>query len=110
MWRWVRRREWTCGLVAVAFLIQYGLWLPVNRPIFIFYMIPIVPFMVLAITLALRSLSEVRTSTGAQPYAAAAGLLVGICVTLFIFFHPILVGDVIPQSDWDARIWMRSWV
>ena len=108
--RWVRARDWRAGIVAVGFLAQYVPWLPVNRPIFLFYMTPIVPFMVLAAVLALRRLSEVRVRTGAQPYAAVAGLLVGVSVSLFVFFHPILVGTTLSQSAWQARIWFDSWV
>ncbi|MEX2457594.1 MAG: hypothetical protein WD770_01255, partial [Actinomycetota bacterium] len=108
--RWVRRRDWTAGLVAAAFLFQYVPWLGVHRPMFLFYTTPLIPFMVLAATLALRSLSDVRTRSGAKPFAPAAGLLVGISVILFVFFFPILVGDEISKSAWDVRIWFPSWV
>ena len=108
--RWLKGRDWTAGIVAVGFSSQYLPWLPVNRPIFLFYMTPIVPFMVLAAVLALRRLSEIRLRTGAQPYAAVAGLLVGISVSLFVFFHPILVGTTLSSEAWQLRIWFRSWV
>jgi dolichyl-phosphate-mannose--protein O-mannosyl transferase len=29
---------------------------------------------------------------------------------LFAFFHPIWVGDTIPTSAWDARIWFQKWI
>jgi len=105
-----RRRDWTLWLVATGFLIQYVPWLPVNRPIFLFYMVPVAPFMVLAAVLALRRLADIRTATGAQPFAAAAGLLVGISITLFAFFYPILVGTTVSTDAWKARIWFPSWV
>jgi dolichyl-phosphate-mannose--protein O-mannosyl transferase len=108
--RWIKARDWQAGVVAVAFLSQYLPWLPVNRPIFLFYMTPMAPFMVLAAVLALKRLSQARLATGAQPFAAVAGLLVGISVSLFVFFHPILVGDTVSSTGWQARIWFQSWV
>ena len=29
---------------------------------------------------------------------------------LFAFFYPIYVADVIPLSEWQARMWFPSWV
>jgi dolichyl-phosphate-mannose-protein mannosyltransferase len=107
---WWRRRDWVAGFVAVTVLAQYVPWLAVARPLFLFYLTPAVPFMVLAAVYALRSLARVRLSTGARPYAPVAGLLVLISVGLFVFFHPILVGDLISKTAWQARIWFGSWV
>jgi dolichyl-phosphate-mannose--protein O-mannosyl transferase len=103
-----RRRDWTAWLVAAGFLVQFVPWLPVNRPIFLFYMVPVVPFMVLAAVVALRRLSENRTAPGL--FATVAGLLVGISVALFAFFYPILVGTTLSTDAWKARIWFPSWV
>jgi len=29
---------------------------------------------------------------------------------MFFFLYPILSAQVIPTSDWNARIWFGSWV
>ena len=106
----VRRRDWAAACIAVAVLSQYLPWLRVGRPEFLFYAAPIVPFMVLAETYALRDLSRVRLSTGARPFAPVAGLLVAISVGLFLFFYPVLVGRTISLPAWHLRIWFNSWV
>ncbi len=38
------------------------------------------------------------------------GAFVLLTMGLFAFFHPIYVADVIPLSEWQARMWFPSWV
>ena len=38
------------------------------------------------------------------------GGYLAVTLALFAFFHPIYVADVIPLSEWQARMWFPSWV
>ena len=38
------------------------------------------------------------------------GAFVLASIGVFAFFHPIYVADVIPLSEWQARMWFPSWV
>jgi dolichyl-phosphate-mannose--protein O-mannosyl transferase len=38
------------------------------------------------------------------------GGFVLLSMALFAFFLPIYVADVIPLSEWQARMWFPSWV
>ena len=45
---WWRRRDWRAGFIVVAFAVQFLPWFVVSRPQFLFYMMPMVPLLVLA--------------------------------------------------------------
>ena len=40
----------------------------------------------------------------------AAGAVVALAVVLFAWFHPIYVAELIPQTSWQDRMWLPSWV
>ncbi len=110
---WAVRRDWRAALILVGFAFNFLPWLLfAGRTKFIFYALPLLPFVVLALTacagLALGppGASRRRRAGGAVAVCAYALVVLG----LFAFFHPIWVGDVIPTSDWDARIWFSRWI
>jgi len=108
---WWKKRDPRCGLLTVAVLTQWLPWfLWWDRVQFIFYMTPIVPFMVLACVYALRDLSDFqfRDSTVRAFRPVAVGLVV-LSVGLFTFFWPVLVGYPLNSEWWHARIWFPSW-
>jgi dolichyl-phosphate-mannose--protein O-mannosyl transferase len=105
---WISRREWQAGAVLVPILLQFLPWLVVSRPLFLFYMTPVAPFLALAIVYPIRDLVRSRAP---RPLAlAGAALVVVVAVGMFVFFHPVLVADRISSEAWQARIWLSSWV
>jgi dolichyl-phosphate-mannose--protein O-mannosyl transferase len=74
---------------------------------FLFYMLPNVPFMVLAVTMAIglvigrRTASDARRAVGAS---VATSYLASVLI-LFGFFYPVLAARNIPSSEWHKRIW-----
>ena len=60
LFSWWRARDWKAGFLAVTFLGLYLPWLGVSRPTFYFYAVPLVPFMVLGVTYALRDAADAR--------------------------------------------------
>ncbi len=112
-----RRRDWRAGLIVFAILAQYVPWFFVARTIFFFYMVPITPFLVLAGVYALRLMTVDRAArraaagigelapVGGGALAPVAVALVVLSLAAFAFFWPVLVGDTISQSWWQAHIW-----
>ncbi len=104
-YRWVRTRDFRGpeGLILAGFAFTYLPWLTplLDRPaVFIFYLLPAIPFMCLAI-------AYVTTRIGRSWEAKSAIALFALAtVGVFTFYHPLLVGKPIPQPEWDARIWV----
>jgi len=110
---WWRKRDYRGGFITVAIMAQ---WLPwfgfANRVQFLFYMTPIVPFMVLAVVYGLRRLSDYRPEGATRhPFRPVAVGFVALSMTVFAFFYPILTGFPLSKWAWSIRIWLRTlWV
>ena len=97
VWRIVARRDPAAITVAVAIAAGWLTWfLNLERTMFIFYMAPVVPFFVLAVTLALQ---DVLGRPGADTAGAGSSGLGAVCLYIalvaatFVFFYPILAGE-----------------
>jgi dolichyl-phosphate-mannose--protein O-mannosyl transferase len=106
---WILRRRWQAGVVVAAVLVQYLPWLAVTRPLFLFYMTPVTPFLALGVTLILRDLADVRLG-GRRALAplAAAGVLASVAA--FVFFWPVLTAETVSTEAWQMRMWFSGWV
>ena len=91
-------------------------WLPWlqydDRPIFLFYAVAILPFVVLALTLAIGKL--IGRSRAPSP-RRTAGVVVGgsfVVLTLlnFAWFWPIFTDQLLTHSEWLDRIWFQRWI
>jgi len=103
---WWRKRDWRAGFVLVAILALYLPWLPVSRPEFFFYITPVTPFLVLAVTYTLRDLSAAHLAgSRSRPYLPIAVGFVIVSVGLFLFFWPVLTAAPLPVRAWQVRIW-----
>jgi dolichyl-phosphate-mannose-protein mannosyltransferase len=118
MWR--RRGDWRAGFIVLPFLAQYLPWFAVTRPQFFFYVAPLTPFMVLAIAYAMRDLAAativLREPGGGtvestrHPYLPFVWGYMVLAVGLFLWFWPVLTGNPISRTAWQARVWFRGWV
>ncbi|MEV4102110.1 phospholipid carrier-dependent glycosyltransferase [Nonomuraea sp. NPDC049649] len=112
---YVSSRDWRAGAV----LLAYGMgWLPwfyfafaSNRTMFLFYAIPMVPFMILAITLCAGWLigPATRLEDGSLPArrtygAAAVGTFALFALINFWWLHPVLSAELIPYTEWKVRM------
>lgn len=89
------------GLIVAGYFFTYGPWLiPTDRPAtFIFYLLPTIPFMCLAVAF-------VGTEIGRTWEAKAAiALFAAGSIGFFAFYYPIVAGVEIPKESWDRRIW-----
>jgi len=110
---WLARRDWRAGAVLVG--VAAG-WLPwflfAGRTQFYFYAVAFLPFLVLSITLCLGLVigparaSALRRTTG----AAVAGAYLLAVLLDFVYLYPVLSAQVIPYSQWLARMWYHGWI
>lgn len=100
---WRLQRDWRAGAILVPVLSQFLPWLLVARPLFLFYMTPVAPFLALGAVYAIRDLA--RLGVARWITLPAAGLLVVVSVGVFVFFWPVLTGDSISLDEWWRRIW-----
>ena len=91
------------GVILAGFVFTYGPWLIAasdRSAVFIFYLLPVVPFMCLA-------LAYVATQIGRTWEAkAAVGLFAAGAIGFFVFYYPIVANVEIPKSQWERRIWV----
>lgn len=113
LWRWVGRRDWRSGAVLCGFAAGWVPWLLFeNRTIFSFYSIVMLPFLIMALVLSLGVILGPADAPSRRRTrgAIAVGVFVVLVVVVSWFFYPIWVGNPIPYSDWNLRMWFPSWV
>ncbi|MDP8957063.1 MAG: phospholipid carrier-dependent glycosyltransferase, partial [Actinomycetota bacterium] len=101
------------AVIVTAFAIQYFPWFLAERTTFFFYMAPMTPFMVLAFVYLLRDagpLTTRLTSRWRWQVSPVAAVLVLLSLTAFAFFFPVLTAEPISQTEWQVRMWFRSWI
>jgi dolichyl-phosphate-mannose--protein O-mannosyl transferase len=112
-WRWIARRDWRATAILLVFAFGYLPWFhedAKHRVMFLFYMLPNVPFMVLAVTMAigmaigLRAALPVRRAVG---LTASAAYLATV-VFLFGYFYPVLSAKPITYNHWHSRMWLST--
>ena len=86
-----------------------------GRTMFAFYVLPALPFLILAVVYALGAIMTPPTGmvTGDGTHRPAGGrapswpasyvVLVAVC---FAYFYPIFVGHLIPYESWQSRMWL----
>jgi dolichyl-phosphate-mannose--protein O-mannosyl transferase len=91
-------------------------WLPWlvydERPIFSFYAVVTLPFLVLALTLAAGKLigpSRAPTRRRTAGVVVVGSFLV-LVVLNFAWFYPIYTHQLVRHSEWLDRIWFQHWV
>lgn len=112
-WRWVATRDWRAALVVLGFVASIVPWLAYpGRTKFIFYALPLLPFIVLALTLCVGWVAgsgrdgEIRRTAGGL---VAAAYLMAVLVA-FAYFYPIWTGETISYGSWARHMWFRSWI
>lgn len=93
------------GTILAGFAFAYGPWLAVDAlsdrtSTFIFYMLPAVPFMCIALAWAALKLGD---SWEARAARATFGLA---AAGLFAFYYPLTAFTPLPQPSWQKRIWV----
>jgi len=124
VWQWLGRRDWRGLAIVLPFLAGYLPWayldihaVPgsggLHRTMFFYYMVPEVPFMVLAVTFGVGLILGKRAAERARPMSSArrtaglvgAGSYLALVAAMFIYFYPVLAAKVIPYSAYRDRVW-----
>jgi dolichyl-phosphate-mannose--protein O-mannosyl transferase len=110
---WVGARDWRYGVTVVGTASTWLPWLLYDdRPIFLFYAIATLPFVVLAITLAMGKLigpsrsPTPRRTTG----VVVAGSFFVLVLLNFAWFWPIYTDGLLTHAEWTDRIWFSRWI
>jgi dolichyl-phosphate-mannose--protein O-mannosyl transferase len=112
-WIALVRRDWRGWTILMAFFAGWVTWFSVpGRTMFLFYMTPLVPFLVIGVTLILGA---VLGSAGAGEQRRTIGLVavcayVALVVVNSAWLWPILSGQLITYQEWRSRIWFPSWI
>ncbi|HVB27963.1 MAG TPA: phospholipid carrier-dependent glycosyltransferase, partial [Mycobacteriales bacterium] len=134
-WRWISRHDWRAAAVIVCYVFAWTPWFEPDsngRTMFLFYMLPAVPFMVLGLTLcigwalgparggldrirgrAARRSASVAAAGGAADArrlwaAIGTGFYLLLVVANFSYLYPVLAAKTIPYSSWHDRMWFGS--
>jgi dolichyl-phosphate-mannose--protein O-mannosyl transferase len=105
MWRALRRRDARSPdtLIAIGFLAGYLPWLILSRrEAFIYYLLPAVPFLYLALAHVIAAVSRRATRV------TVTGVLTAAVVASFVFFRPILIGRTLSHPQWERRLLFRD--
>ena len=125
-WHWFTTRDWRAAMVWLAMAAGWLVWFQdPKRTEFLFYMTPLVPFLILGVTLALgvmlgpsvgtvtraggtvvRVVTEQRRTIG----IACVAIYLGLVIVDFAWMWPIFTGGKLTYAQWHARMWFSSWV
>ena len=110
---WARRRDWRAGAVLLMFAATFLPWFKWHeRTMFLFYLLPGLPFMVLAVTLALGMVLGRRNASADRRFwgSVTAGTFVLLVAANFVYFYPIFAAQTMKYDDWHARMWFPFWI
>jgi dolichyl-phosphate-mannose--protein O-mannosyl transferase len=122
-WHWFTTRDWRAGVVWVAFIAGWVVWFQdLKRTMFLFYMAPLVPFLIIGVTLGLgvmlgapaRETGDVGRDTRAnrrrQWGIAGVAIFLGLVIADFGWMWPLFTGGLRTYDQWHAHMWLPSWV
>lgn len=114
VWRFAVTRDWRCAFVLTGIAATYVPWLLYpERTIFFFYAIVVLPFLVLALTMALRDISDGPPGASADRRTTGQRIVLVflvVVVLLSAFWYPILTATTVPYDFWHLHNWMPGWV
>ncbi len=114
---YVATRDWRAGAVLLGYAAGWLPWFYFawadNRTMFLFYAIPMVPFMILGIALA-AGLIIGPASAPAQRRRAGAiavGVFALLALVNFWWLYPVLSAELLPYQDWyDRMLFKQGWI
>jgi dolichyl-phosphate-mannose--protein O-mannosyl transferase len=110
---WLGARDWRFGVVVVGAASTWLPWLRYDdRPIFFFYAIATLPFIVLGLTLAMGKLigpSRLPSPRRTLGVIVSGTFLIAVLLN-FAWFWPVLNYDLLTHREWLDRIWFSRWV
>ncbi len=111
--RWAAHRDWRAGAVLVGVLAGWVPWLLyLDRTIFSFYSVIFVPYIAIALAMALGAILGPADAPPERRKRGAiiAGGIVLLAVALGWWFYPVWTGETLPYLQWTGRMWMPTWI
>jgi dolichyl-phosphate-mannose--protein O-mannosyl transferase len=112
VWWALVRRDWRAWLVLVGVATTWLPWFAfTDRPIFATYAVITLPFLVLAIVVALQRLRDATQAGAFARWLPAVLMVVLLAVTIaqVWFFWPVWTGETLTLEQWRLRVWLRGW-
>lgn len=112
-WHWFTTRDWRAAAVWVAFAAGWLVWFSnLRRTMFFFYMAPLVPFLILGLTLALGVMLGPAGASRRRRLWGVAGVAtyLGLVIADFVFMWPVFTGGLLTYDEWHLRMWLQSWI
>jgi dolichyl-phosphate-mannose--protein O-mannosyl transferase len=105
--RWIRTRDWRQpeGFILLGFAATYLAWLvlaPARPAVFLFYILPALPFMFLAVAYVV---GVITTGVARKIAVVAVGIL---SVGWFFLYYPIIGNVPISFDRWDAQMFFQD--
>ena len=112
-YRFVVARDWRHALVLTGIGVTYVPWLfyP-ERTIFQFYTVLVLPFMLLALTFALREIAGPQHADAYRRHTGQRLVIVFLAVALALsaFWYPVVTAMSVPYDFWRLHNWLPTWV
>ena len=103
----IHRRDKSAGLILLALLSNYLPWLLFpERTTFYFYAIAFQPYLILAITFAIKEF--LADSQGKRRVWVLSGF--SLSALVFLYFLPLYLGTELTYESWYSRMWFSSWI
>lgn len=102
---YITKKDKSAALILLGIAGTYLPWFAFqDRPLFYFYSITILPFLVLAI---IYCFNLIITKRGTMQYLVIYTFLIGLN---FVYLLPLFLGISIPYAEWLERMWLSSWI
>jgi len=104
---------WGYAIPLVGLGVTYVPWLLYpERTIFQFYTVVMMPFLVVAMVLALREIAGRRADPLHRRQAGERTVLIIViaCAVVSVFFYPVWTGMNVPYGFWLVHNWLPGWI
>jgi dolichyl-phosphate-mannose-protein mannosyltransferase len=113
---WLRSRTWRWSVPILGVAATWLPWfLSTDRPIFSFYAVATVPFLIVAICLVIAGFFR-QTAPGHRFERLrllvwmGLGAYLALVVAAFVYFWPIWTNQLVPYDTWYSRMWFTRWI
>lgn len=108
----VRTRDWRYALILTGLACTYLPWLLFpERTTFQFYTVLMQPFMLLALTFALRAIAGADSNSPGRRLSGqlVVGVFLVAAVVLSAFWYPLVTAMNVPFDFWRVHVWLPGW-
>ncbi|MBW6433093.1 phospholipid carrier-dependent glycosyltransferase [Actinoplanes hulinensis] len=122
-WFGIARRDWRAYAImtgAVAGLLPWFYFaVKDGRTMFAFYVMPALPFLILAVVYVLGAIMTPPGGMAAGANRSDRQLIGAVAVSTYVvlvalcfaYFYPVFVGTLLPYDDWSVRMWLGGrWI